>query len=265
MDPGGIFLDGIEMTDDLGGSELVGDFGTEFPSSEGSSELIDPAFKKRLATLVGAEQPFSWAVRVGIPRATFSRIWNEGAPPRAEHLRRIHQVTGVSIDWLLTGEGPMRRGKAAREAARSIGASTDSDEFDYLPLYNVAASGGHGTEAAEPSRARLLAFRRDWVRQQLRATPAELYLLYVEGDSMEPTLSDGDIVMLRRAEGSPRDGIYVLRIGSALHVKRLQFLGGGEVEVSSDNRTYKAFSIRLEDPGEQVEIVGRVVWAGRKL
>jgi transcriptional regulator with XRE-family HTH domain len=50
-------------------------------------------------------------LRVGINKGTFSRMWKEGAIPKGEHLLRIAKATGASIDWLLTGEGPMMRGE----------------------------------------------------------------------------------------------------------------------------------------------------------
>jgi len=71
-------------------------------------------FKDRLTELIGKEKPFAWAARVGINKGSFSRMWKEGALPKAEHLIRISLTTGVSTDWLLTGEGPMRKGEVAQ-------------------------------------------------------------------------------------------------------------------------------------------------------
>jgi transcriptional regulator with XRE-family HTH domain len=71
-------------------------------------ETSDPAFHERLSILIGNEKPYSWAKRVGIPSGTFARIWNEKTVPAGDHLRRIGDATGVSLDWLLRGYGPMR-------------------------------------------------------------------------------------------------------------------------------------------------------------
>ncbi len=70
-------------------------------------------FRSRLARLVGGDEPFVWAKQVGIPSSTFDRIWNGGSVPKAETLLRIARHCGVSIDWLLTGEGQMRPGVQA--------------------------------------------------------------------------------------------------------------------------------------------------------
>lgn len=74
-----------------------------------SIELKDPQFHARLSAIIGKESPFAWAERIGIPKGTFHRVWNEGTVPGPDHLRRIAEKTGITIDWLLTGDGPMKR------------------------------------------------------------------------------------------------------------------------------------------------------------
>ncbi len=73
-----------------------------------SSELKNPEVHARLAQFIGDEKPFAWADRVGISNGAFSRIWKEGTVPGPEHLCRIRDVEGISIDCLLTGQGEMR-------------------------------------------------------------------------------------------------------------------------------------------------------------
>ena len=63
------------------------------------------AFHQRLALLIGTEEPFRWAKRMGIPSATFARIWNNYDIPKHDHLCRIAQRCNVSLDWLLLGYG----------------------------------------------------------------------------------------------------------------------------------------------------------------
>lgn len=68
------------------------------------SKMDTHGFKKRLTQLIGSELPFAWAARIGLPGATFSRMWKDGIPPRADHLLTIRRETGCSLDWLLTGD-----------------------------------------------------------------------------------------------------------------------------------------------------------------
>jgi transcriptional regulator with XRE-family HTH domain len=79
-------------------------------------------FKKRLEEVIGEEKPFSWASRIGIPGATFSRMWKQGIPPKIDTLEKIALETGVSLDWLLFGEGPKKnKGKKPSLEDESFG------------------------------------------------------------------------------------------------------------------------------------------------
>src|SRR3546814_19941777 len=61
-----------------------------------------------------------------------------------------------------------------------------------------------------------------WLRG-LGADPRALSIIRVAGDSMAPTLSDGDDILVDGgdAAGRLRDGLYVLRMDDALMVKRI--------------------------------------------
>jgi len=59
--------------------------------------------------LIGEEKPYTWADRCGVNRGTLHAVLNKGANIRSDQLARICKTTGVSADWLLTGEGPMHR------------------------------------------------------------------------------------------------------------------------------------------------------------
>lgn len=60
-----------------------------------------------LVKLIGREKPFAWAKRIGIPGPTFDRVWNHGGQLKSNYLALISEKTGVSINWLLTGQGCM--------------------------------------------------------------------------------------------------------------------------------------------------------------
>lgn len=82
---------------------------------------------------------------------------------------------------------------------------------------------------------------------------------------MAPTLADGDEILVDRGDGAARmrDGIYVLRREEALIVKRVA-LGAtaGTVQVASDNAAYPRWP---ELSVGALDIIGRVVWQGRRL
>jgi phage repressor protein C with HTH and peptisase S24 domain len=90
-------------------------------------------------------------------------------------------------------------------------------------------------------------------------------VIQVMGDSMAPTLSDGDDILVNLSDGAAglRDGIYVLRLDGALNVKRLIVdRARGRGSVKSDNPAYTSWpTLDLS----RLDVIGRVIWAGRRL
>ena len=126
---------------------------------------------------------------------------------------------------------------------------------------DLGASAGPGRIADQEARRAPGALSPALLRALgVRAGAASM--IRVEGDSMEPTLSDGDEILVDgdRREVKGRGGIFVIRLDGALMVKRLRPAVGG-VEVASDNPGY---TTRLCGRGE-VEVIGRVVWFSRAL
>ena len=90
-------------------------------------------------------------------------------------------------------------------------------------------------------------------------------MIRVAGDSMAPTLGDGDDILVDRGDGAERlrDGIYVLRLDGALVVKRLVLAADrAAATIRSDNPAWP--DLPPCAPAE-LDIVGRVVWTGRRL
>jgi hypothetical protein len=126
---------------------------------------------------------------------------------------------------------------------------------------DVGASAGPGRLADEEAARRPGALSQALLRQ-LGVRPDAASMIRVEGDSMEPTLSDGDEILVDRDHRDVRGkgGVFVIRLDGALMVKRLRPALGG-VDVISDNPAYAARHCR----GAEVEVIGRVAWLGRSL
>ena len=95
------------------------------------------------------------AADINMTIAGFSRIWNEGGLPKAETLKKIKQLKGCSIDWLLTGEGepfPDAAAQAASSAQDTLGNPVDIDEFIFVPRYDIQAAAGHGRRFVQNHR-----------------------------------------------------------------------------------------------------------------
>ncbi|MDH5753256.1 MAG: helix-turn-helix domain-containing protein [Deltaproteobacteria bacterium] len=177
--------------------------------------------------------------------------------PTADLLGAVARFTNVNESWLLKGVGPRYREEGKKGGMH--------DEYVLIPLFSVHGGAGDGRLVSGEEVEDLLAFKRSWIAQELRTNPENLALIHVQGESMVPTLSPGDVILLQLDEkGQGGDGIYVLRMGEALLIKRLQFLPDGEVNVTSDNASYQPFRVSLHAQGDEFGIVGRVVWGGRR-
>lgn len=107
---------------------------------------------------------------------------------------------------------------------------------------------------------------RLWLDVERRPARKDRCLILMEGDSMEPTLRAGDILLVDcRDVTAQRDGIYILRADNTLLVKRLQRLPGRRLKISSDNPAYVPFELDLKQQTDEFVIVGRAVGVGRRI
>ena len=133
-----------------------------------------------------------------------------------------------------------------------------------VPRMAIGASAGAGALDYNEMPTGQIAFDEDWLRQ-LGVGSGAVTMIQVEGDSMAPSLGDGDDILVSMtgdATHHVRDGIYVLRMDEALMVKRVSFRPDGRLSIISDNPLYASFP---DIAADQVVIVGRVVWAGRRM
>jgi hypothetical protein len=132
-----------------------------------------------------------------------------------------------------------------------------------VPKLAVGASAGAGALTEAEGFAGKVGFDEKWLRK-LGVDPAQVSLIRVEGDSMQPTLNDGDDIMVDKAAALKplKSGVHVLRMDEVLMVKRLAVGKGGTLSVLSDNVAYPSWP---DVEAAEVSVIGRVVWVGRKL
>lgn len=191
---------------------------------------------------------------------------------------------GLNANWLLSGDGPMVISKALEEFISALPPSekykithqnsvgTFASEptppphgFVLVPRYDVSASMGSGAVIHSEQIVDHLAFRAEWVRTELSANPNNLVLISAIGDSMEPTLRAGDLLLIdRSATAVKQDAVYAFATNGDLRVKRMQLKIDGSVVVKSDNPQYDAEFLTAEHVAA-LRIVGRVVWSGRRM
>lgn len=175
----------------------------------------------------------------------------KGSPRKLEEEDRAALARLFGVDEAALG-GP-------KDKSFSDSNSISSDWFDVARLA-LGASAGSGAHAAEERVVGALRFGVRWLREQ-GLEPAALSAIAVQGDSMEPTLRDGDEILVDSRPGPLRDGIHVVRLDDALLVKRLETARPGRIALLSDNAAYRP----IECEASEVEIIGRVVWKGGRI
>lgn len=133
-----------------------------------------------------------------------------------------------------------------------------------VPKLDVEASAGPGAAPGLEATLGHYGFDRQWLQRISSGRPETLSIVRVRGDSMAPTLIDGDDILVERSGGSVklRDGIYVLQRDDALLVKRVTLTPNpGRLHIASDNPAYPSWP---DCGAADVQIIGRVVWSGRR-
>lgn len=178
--------------------------------------------------------------------AYFQQYLRRGSPRLLPERERIELARYFRVPESQLG-GPERNGGTQEPAM--------------VARLDLGASAGPG-RLADAERAGRSAMLDGALLRRLGVRPQSAALLRVEGRSMEPTLRDGDEILVdrdRRAPG-PRGGLFVLRRGGELFVKRLSRIGQA-LEAHSDNAAEgAAFPV-----GEDCDVIGRVVWLSRAL
>ena len=191
------------------------------------------------------------------PPAISDILSGKTANPRS--LPRIADLFGVSIGWLLgtsdVPNTPRDEGFYA-DAAREMNAVL-INEVDIQ--YGMGAGGftGEGMPGVP------VAFPREWLRPMLKGPFEKAFIAAARGDSMHPTLADGDMVIVDRSQRriSDQDAVWCIAFGDLGMIKRVRALPDGGYQINSDN---PAVSPITAHDGE-MHIIGRVVWAARRL
>lgn len=130
-----------------------------------------------------------------------------------------------------------------------------------VPVYNVYAACGWGAENGAEYEIRTEFLPSQWLKR-FGLTEATAKIITCHGDSMETTLSDGEEVLVdtRELDHPVKHGVYVVRIGKHVYIKRLKYdIMAEGYEVISDNKEeYTPFIVNGEKLNE-FAVIGKVV------
>lgn len=155
-----------------------------------------------------------------------SNYENEKRIPGGDYFAAVAKV-GVDILYILTG----------------LRASQPDTPNHLAPIrmYDIEASAGHGALVLDESQSHPFSVEQDLLLTQ-GIEPKNCAIISVRGDSMQPTLENGDLVIVDRSKTKP-DGMFLVRLHDTLLVKRVQREGGGAYVLGSDNGHYREILI----------------------
>jgi len=199
----------------------------------------------------------------------------ELARERATSLARLSQMLGRNGSYLqqyiskgsprkLEEEDRRRLAEFFGVSEAELGAPEEKSfangDWVEVPRLSLEASAGPGATAAEEIPFDAFRFSRRWLREN-GLDAGQLSAIRVMGDSMDPLLRDGDEILVDRTPRAFREGVHVIRLGEALHVKLLQAVPPARLRLVSQNQAYEPVEVAMSD----VDVVGRVVWKGGKI
>ncbi|MEE8295619.1 MAG: S24 family peptidase [Sphingomonadales bacterium] len=203
----------------------------------------------------------SVSILIGKNHAYIQQFISRGIPKRLKEEDRRKLACHFSTpEWELGG--PVDRPFTSKN--RRGFSESDRLGIVMIPSYDVSASAGFGAFVEREWAEDYMPFQTNFLNS-LTHTPSEnLSVIKVMGDSMSPTLDDGDQILVDSLETTPgRPGVYVLRSEEVLNVKRVSVNPStGYLSIKSDNPLYEDWND--VDPGT-VQIIGKVLWAGRNL
>lgn len=197
------------------------------------------------------------AAALGVERSVANKVVNGKVGMDARRAAAVGRLFGVSRDEVL-----FRAGLSSEAPTQVVSSPDEDDDVEMVGIQHIDLEYGLGATFADGHvDVEVLKFPQVWVRTITHSPPELLTWTRGRGDSMQPTIHDGDLVMLDRSQRviKEADAIWAFTVGEIAAIKRLR-LKGDRVQIFSDNASVPPD----EEPLSMVNIVGRVVFVGSR-
>lgn len=231
-------------------------------------------FYERLTKATPIDTQAGLATALGVHRSAITQAKNRDAVPHKWILALARRYQ-LSPDWLEFGKGtpnPVAPGKhtgrvksiqnaqKVQQAVEQRSTHQQSQEMVNVPLVSATLCAGAGSFEVEGAVLAKHPFPYSFLSPM--GTPSAMVFMHVMGDSMEPFILDGDMVLVDQAQHQPaRHGVYAVGFEDAIYVKRLECVPNA-VRLLSDNPEYAPMHI-MGDELHSFRILGKVVWLCR--
>ena len=209
------------------------------------------SFSERLKELIGNKSGRAFAKEAGISYSTLHNYLTNTSLPTLDNLIALATYTDVSVQWLATGE--------LTSGQKHINTETSNDEtfsvIEDCREVRISAGGGGFNDEYKPYQTTKV--EKAWLdSRRLKAEDCAMFL--VSGDSMYPTLKDGEEIIVDRSKKELKDGkIFVLNNEGAMLVKKVQITYNG-ITLISQNTEYAPIELNVEQANSLI-VIGQVV------
>lgn len=198
------------------------------------------------------------ALRAEIPLSSLNKYASGIISPSAVALDKIAAATGKPVAWFT-------QDSEQHSSSGTLVPNEESDRVVHIPILDVRAAAGAGATDGDEQILAYLPFPREFLRT-LGVKPEKVRALHAYGDSMEPTIPDGRLVLVDLGDRDiSRPRVFVLRTPDGLRLKRVQRLMDGSLRLLSDNKDlYPAETVSGADI-DAIKVIGRAIWTERLL
>lgn len=195
--------------------------------------------------------PKTLAERAEVGRSfVYDILSGRSCNPTSSKIAAIADELGVSMQYLLNGvnssSSGLQKGWADIAKISTLRVESTSDA-------NIVVS------VDEPLPQQY--FTESWIRETVESAPENIRSIKITCDSMQPTLCTNDQILIDTSKQDLNPpGIFVIFDGVSLKPRRLEMLSPNKILVRADNNKYSQYETTPED----LNIVGKLIWLGRK-
>ena len=229
---------------------------------------MNPELGRRIGVLVEASgvAQKDFAAKVEVTKEYLNSVIRGRKPAGRKFVVKVAKALGIPAQELLKYyDEDYTSGCSVLTASSSLHADADVErqsfthgDFTHVPYLEATLAGSNGESVELDTSVRsYLSFQTPWLAS--KGSPRQMAAMRVVGDSMEPKIPDGAVVLVRvaKADTFSSGAIYAVSYDQGLNIKRLSRDEEDRWVLSSDNPSYPP---KVVKEGDHFEIIGRVVW-----
>jgi phage repressor protein C with HTH and peptisase S24 domain len=198
------------------------------------------------------------ARRTGVSQTSIWKLLKEPSQG-SKHLHKIAQELGTTPAYLLDETENPTEGFVPGPPIEVVAA-----DLGLVPVREFDLALGMGATFLDSAlNFKVQHFPSEWLRTFTHSPPEDLFFAHAVGDSMQPTMVSGDIILIDRRQQvvDNADLIWAMTYQGMGMIKRIGPAREGQIEIISDNPAVRPRFVMPED----IHIIGRIVAVVRKM